>query len=180
MSSDDTPATAGFETWRRALENAFTDANERSVTVYVRSTLPPLGAKSRQERVIDRLDALAERGIVDEVDLVVTGDRLCLCDTCTGTPGGAEVFDRVQRLREWRGPYDASATPFFELREFSSEIAGEHARAIVPPRVAVALSFDGSLVGVFPCRIGSETYSIDDFLETLSALEPPELSVVEP
>lgn len=180
MSSEQPPATAGFSAWKRAISDGFETAEDRHVSVYVRSTLPPLAAKSRQERVIDRLDDMTERGLLDGVELVVTGDRLCLCDTCTGTAGGDEVVDRVERLRDWQGPGEASAAPFFERREVSSDITGESATAIVPPRIAVALSFDGSLAGVFPCRVESEHYTVADFLGALAELEPPELSLVEP
>lgn len=180
MSSDDTPATGGFEAWKRAVGEAFADGDRARVTVYVRSTLPPLGAKSRQERVLDRLDALADRGVVDEVELLVTGDRLCLCDTCTDVAGGSELLDRIERLREWRGPADATATPYFERRTVLSNIADESAHAIVPPRVAVALSIDDSLAGVFPCRIGAEHYAVEDFLDALSTLPVAELPVAEP
>lgn len=180
MSSDETPSTAGFDAWKRAISDGFETAENRHVSIYVRSTLPPLGAKSRQERVIDSLDGMVERGLLDSVDLVVTGDRLCLCGTCTGTTGGGEVVDLVERLREWRGPAGASAAPFFERREVTSAIAGESATAIVPPRVAVSLSLDDSLAGVFPCRVGSEHYTVEDFLGVLGELERPELSPVGP
>ncbi len=179
MSSDERPTTGRFEAWERAVADALAGGAHARVTVYVRSTLPPLCAKSRQERVLDRLDDLADREAVDDVELLVTGDRLCLCDTCTGVTGGREILDRVEQLYEWRGPANASATPYSEQRTVSSSIAEADARAIVPPQVAVALSIDGSLAAVFPCRAGTEDYTVEDFLDILSGFSSPDPAVAE-
>ncbi|WP_436910118.1 HTH domain-containing protein [Halosimplex marinum] len=145
----------------------FATADERRVEVFVRSMLPPLGVKSRQEALIARLDKLTGESALDAVSVTVTGNRLCLCDTCSGTDAGGDLLDRITEFDGWGDEYDATASPFFETRELDSAIAGETARALVPPRVCTALYCDGALAGVFPCRIGGREYAVADFLDAL-------------
>ncbi|WP_135364045.1 HTH domain-containing protein [Halosimplex halophilum] len=163
-----------------ATADRFATADERRVEVFVRSMLPPLGAKSRQEALIARLDELAAASALDGVSVTVTGNRLCLCDTCSGTDGGGDLIDRIAELDEWGDEYDATASPFFETRELDSSIAGETARALVPPRVSAALYCDEALAGVFPCRIGGREYTVADLVDALDRFAGERQLVVEP
>lgn len=156
-----------FSRWEETTESRFERADTRRVTVFVRSMLPPLGAKRTQEALIRELHDLEAEGRLNEVSVTVTGDRLCLCETCSGTDAGAALLDRVRELDGWGREFDASASRFFETREIDSSVAGETARALVPPRVAVALYCDGALAGVFPCEMGASTVTTEDFLASL-------------
>lgn len=152
-----------FAEWLERTRERFADADSRRVDVFVRSMMPPLGAKSRQERLIRRLDDLADAGDIDDVSVIVTGDRLCLCETCRGTDAEGALLERIRELGDWGDEHDASVEPFFETRDLDSSVAGETARALVPPRVAVALYCDGTLAGAFPCRMGESTFATRDF-----------------
>lgn len=145
----------------------FERADTRRVTVFVRSMLPPMGAKGPQEALIRGLQELETEGLIDEVSVTITGNRLCLCETCGRTDVGASLLDRVRELDGWGGEFDASVSRFFETRELDSSVAGETARALVPPRVAVALYCDGSLAGAFPCEMGESTATTDHFATAL-------------
>jgi hypothetical protein len=159
----------------------FEAADDRRVEVFVRSMLPPLGVKSSQEALIARLDELVdEEAALDSVSVSVTGDRLCLCETCSGTDVERELLDRIAELDAWGEAYDATASPFFETQELDSSIAGETARALVPPRVSVALYCDDALAGVFPCRIGDREYTVADFADALERFCEGRQLVVEP
>lgn len=103
----------------------------------------------------DRVDAVA--GILDENGSFELG------------PGGDER----------PGFHCASTSPFFEARTLDSSIAGETARALVSPRMSVALYCDGDLSGVFPCEIGDVTVSVTDFVSTLAQLSDGQRIVAE-
>lgn len=166
-STDATPLGAWWNDVEQRLESAAT----RRVDVYVRSLLPPHGARNCQRRVFDRLDALAQRSLVDDVSIHVLGERICLCDTCASTDAGAAIVERIRELDAWGEEYDASTSRFFEKRQFSSSITGEETNALVPPRVTVALRADDRLCGVFPCEMGERTYCVDDFVSAMQGLD---------
>jgi len=162
--STDDPA---FAEWLETTDDRFADAERRRVQVFVRSLLPPLGTKGTQEALIRRLDDLTAAEILDDVSVTVTGNRLCLCETCTGTDAGTNLLDSFNELNEWGGEFDASVAPFFETRELDASLTNETARALVPPRIAVALYCDESLAGVFPCEMGDSTLATADLVAAL-------------
>ena len=141
--------------------------------------LPPLGAKSGQESLLEALDQLVDDGAIDEVTVTITGNRLCLCDTCMKTGAESTLMDRFKELDEWGREHDASTSPFFETRTLDSSMAGETARALVPPRMSVALYCDEDLSGVFPCEMGEVTVSTADFVSTLAQLSDGQRTVAE-
>lgn len=141
--------------------------------------LPPLGAKSKQESVLTTLEELVDDGEIDEFTVTITGNRLCLCDTCMKTDAESTLINRFKELDEWGRDHDASTSPFFETRTLDSTMAGETARALVPPRLSVALYCDGELSGVFPCEMGDVTVSATDFVSTLAQLSEGQRIVVE-
>lgn len=165
-STDATPLGA----WWSDVEQRMDAAASRRVDVYVRSLLPPHGARGCQRRVFDRLDALTQQSLLDDVSVHVIGERICLCDTCASTDAGANIVERIRELDGWGEEYGASTSRFFETRRFSSSITGEETHALVPPQVAVALRADDRLCGVFPCEMGGETYCVDDFVSAMQRL----------
>ncbi|ELZ22329.1 hypothetical protein C475_17493 [Halosimplex carlsbadense 2-9-1] len=179
-SHSETTDRPAFRAWMDATADRFESADERRVEVFVRSMLPPLGAKSSQEALIARLDELADESSLDAVSVTVTGSRLCLCETCSGTDTESELLERIAELDEWGGDYDATASPFFETRELDSAMAEETARALVPPRVTAALYCDDALAGVFPCRIDGRKYAVADFADALDHFCEERQLVVEP
>ncbi|QPV63609.1 hypothetical protein I7X12_02955 [Halosimplex litoreum] len=180
ISNSETTDRPAFRAWLDATADRFESADERRVEVFVRSMLPPLGAKSGQEALIARLDELTDESSLDAVSVTVTGDRLCLCETCAGTDTERALLDRIAELDEWGGDHDATASPFFEVRDLDSAMADETARALVPPRVTTALYCDDSLAGVFPCRIDGQEYAVADFADALHHFCEERQLVVEP
>ncbi|WP_123533256.1 HTH domain-containing protein [Halosimplex salinum] len=163
----------------RSASDSFATADRRHVDVFVRSMLPPLGVKATQETLISRLDELSEESTIDGVSVKVTGNRLCLCGTCTETDAEAALLDRFRELDEWGDEFDASTSPFFETRTLDSSITNETARALVPPRVTVALYCDGTLTGVFPCEMDDSSYTVGDFISALDTLSEGQQLVAE-
>jgi len=168
-----------FRRWLAATSDQFSAADRRRVEVYVRSMLPPLGAKSRQESLLESLDEFVDDGVIDDVSITIIGNRLCLCDTCTKTDAESALINRFKELDDWGREYDASTSPFFETHTLDSRMAGETARALVPPRICVALYCDGDLSGVFPCEMGDVLVSATDFVSTLAELSEDRQIVVE-
>jgi len=180
VSTSEPIAGPGFRAWMDATADRFESADERRVEVFVRSMLPPLGVKSTQEALIARLDELAADSSLDAVSVTVTGNRLCLCETCAGTDAERSLLDRIAELDEWGDDHDATASPFFETRDLDSAMADETARALVPPRVTAALYCDDTLAGVFPCRIDGQECAVRDFADALDRLCEGRQLVVEP
>jgi len=162
--STDDPA---FAEWLETTNDRFADADRRRVDVFVRSLLPPLGSKASQEALIQRLDDLTGEGILDDISVTVTGNRLCLCETCAETDAGTHLLDSLDELDGWGREFDASVTPFFETRELDSSLTDETARALVPPRITVVLYCDESIAGVFPCEMGESTFATEDLVAAL-------------
>ncbi|MFC7194620.1 HTH domain-containing protein [Halosimplex aquaticum] len=129
---------------------------------------PAAGGEGNAGGADPRTERTRGGGELDNVSVTVTGDRLCLCETCTGTDAGSSLLDRVRELDGWGREFDASVSRFFETRELDSSVAGETARALVPPRVAVALYCDGTLAGAFPCEMGDATVATRDFVAALN------------
>ncbi|WP_415381210.1 HTH domain-containing protein [Halosimplex sp. TS25] len=172
MTRDDTRPRdePAFTKWLETTGERFERADARRVTVFVRSMLPPMGAKRTQEALLRTLREREAEGRLDDVSVTITGDRLCLCETCVGTDAGSSLLDSVSELDGWGREFDASASRFFETRELDSSVADETARALVPPRIAVALYCDETLAGVFPCEMGEATVGTADFLAALDRL----------
>lgn len=159
--------TAQFSRWRRDASRALERAEDARVEVYVRSLLPPPGAKEAQHRVIGDLKRIVRDTGLGEVLVDVWGERLCLCEDCRRTEPGRVLLNRVRELRQWGAEYDASAGQSFERTTQESSVTGGRYEGIVPPRVTAALYVDGTLAGVFPARFGDETVSVSDFCEAI-------------
>lgn len=168
-------APDGFERWRletRALLRAATSAR---IDVYVRSLLPPPGAKDAQNETLARLREAVEAGPIADLSVHVWGERLCVCDSCLDTEAGRNWLDTVREFERWGDDYGAAVGSYFEHTSLTASLTGETYRGIVPPRLTAALYVDGSLQGVFPTRFESEAYTVRDFAETIDRISRPEL-----
>jgi len=168
-----------FVRWRADTGRELANADTARIDVYVRSLLPPPGAKDAQTSVLATLQRTIEGTPVEDVAVNVWGERLCVCDTCLGTDAGRAMLDTVRKFERWGTNYDASVRPFFERTDQTSSVTGSTYEGIVPPRVTAALYLDGSLAGVFPARFGGTPYSVGDLVEELPQLTGPE-TVADP
>lgn len=159
-----------FDRWCFDTQRSLETAESARIQVYVRSLLPPPGAKEAQTTVIQRLERGAETIDIDEVLVDVWGERLCLCEDCRDRPVGRRLLDRVRTFESWGEEYDASVGSFFERSRQESEMTGGSYDGVVPPRVTAALYVDGTVAGVFPARFGDERYSVTDLADALPRL----------
>jgi hypothetical protein len=170
-SDDDRPDQQVFDRWRTDTLAVLWRAETARIDVYVRSMLPPAGAKESQTAVIERLKGLLEDSLVDDLTINVWGRRICLCDQCRGTETGRIMLGTVREFQSWGEEYDASVESTFEHRTQSSSITGAEYESITPPRVTTALYVDGDLRGVFPCVMGERHCTVVDLYETLAEAE---------
>jgi len=120
------------------------------------------------------LDGAVAEQVLDSYDVTIIGDALCLCENCVDQPPGRKLIEQFGAIWEWS--HETVDPLGFEEREIDSSVTGEHHRILVPPELCLLLSVDGELSGVFPCSIEGESYTVEDYLETLAA-EPSEQQV---
>jgi hypothetical protein len=181
-ASDDSTESdepGGFARWRADTGRELANADTARIEVYVRSLLPPPGAKDAQTGVLRTLKGTVEGTPVEDVAVNVWGERLCVCETCLGTDAGRAMLDTVRKFERWGTNYDASVRPFFERTDQESSVTGNTYEGIVPPRVTAALYLDGSLAGVFPARFDGTPYSVGDLAAVLPRLTGPD-AVADP
>jgi hypothetical protein len=131
--------------------------------------LPPPGAKESQRELIARLAHAEDHAPVEEVTVNVWGERLCRCKACLETHTGGVILETVRDPEAWGDACEATASPFFEQTTQGSSLTGNDYGGIAPPRVTAALSVDGRLQGVFPCRFAGEPFNVHDFRAVLDA-----------
>ena len=170
-NGQDGDANDQYSRWQRETARALERSDSARIEVYVRSLLPPPGAKESQQKVISALQETVEDTAIGDVLIDVWGERLCLCDECRVTEPGRVFLNRVRELREWGSEYDAAPGSFFERTHREASVTGNSYEGIVPPRVTAALYIDGALSGVFPARFGDERYSVSDFATVVGNLD---------
>lgn len=168
--SGDASRPEPLDAWTDDVGDAFDEANDARVDLFVRSMSPPVGASTGQETAIERLQALVDASVIDDFTVSVWGERICLCDTCTSTDAVAYMLEKIRDLERWGEEYDASVREFFEERSQSSSIVDEERETLTPPRITAALYLDGSIAGAFPCRMGGRTCSVSDFFATVESM----------
>jgi hypothetical protein len=130
-------------------------------------TLSPRGCRDRQTEAVRRLNALADRGVVDDVSVTVWGDRVPTTTEEAETDHARSVLDAVDEYAGWAADHGLSVDPFFETREAHSAFTGESSTAMELPAMVLAEYRGGELYWVSPCVDGEETYTVGDRLSTL-------------
>lgn len=142
------------------------DDRTQRVELYVRS-LAPCGAKNDQDAIIERLLALQRQGIIDDVDLTVWGDAICLDGASARVGVGAQVTERIRAFHRWCEDEKASLEPFFTWSGVDSSISGDSFERVVPPHRCLAIYEGDRLQEVYPCSIDGVTWSLEEGLRSL-------------
>jgi hypothetical protein len=156
-----------FGDWVGETVAAMGRADTARIDLYVRSMLPPPGAKESQRAVVERLTEFESDSTVREVTVNVWGERLCLCDGCRDSYTGRTAIETVEAFLTWGEEREATVTPCFERTSRSSSLTGNSYEGVVPPRVTAVLLVDGVVHGVFPCWFAGDYYSVHDFCAVL-------------
>lgn len=141
------------------------DSKQLHVEFYTRSYMPD-GAEDSQRRILERLNHLHERGILDSCECHIWGKRV---PTSMDRPEwfDNDAIETVGQFRAWAEHNGVSLLPFFDERTQESKITGEEYSEIVFPIMCMAVYREGDLTGVYPHADDDSTVTIDDYLSKL-------------
>lgn len=160
---------SGREWLQRICDRAVRSSTFR-VDMYVRSLAPSFGVRRQQESVFDRLRSLRESGPVDDINLSVWGDGVCVDGPCAETPACRRLRDRIERFRSWAADCEYLVSLPFDRRSVTSSIVDEAYEEILTPDICLAVHTDAGLTLVLPCTVDDETVCVPDFLDVLEGL----------
>lgn len=129
--------------------------------VCLRTPAPP-AVQRRQRAVLDRVEALAGHGLVDDLVVVRWRDEDC---PSTGGPAGDGCPRPVSDLLVLADAMDLTVAPADESDR------GDEADGPALPAIAILLREGGTIVGVYPLEHDGHR---DGFEECLAALEAGE------
>ena len=144
------------------------DSTSRRVELYVRS-LAPCGTRNEQDAIVERLLDLERRDVVDDVDLMVWGDAVCLDGASVRAGAGQRVAERIQDFFCWAEDREVSLEPFFTWSDVDASMSGESFRRVVPPQRCLATYVDDGLEDVYPSSVEGSLRSLEDGVSSLEA-----------
>jgi hypothetical protein len=162
------PGAEHSDTDTTEAETATTVGADCTVTLHLRSSAPA-AATRRQRTVLDRLEALADDGVVPELHVERWGSKVTVAADSDDEDSAVALYDEFEAAAERA---DARLEPFFETREAVGGLlsAGPPTdRIIVFPVVCLTVRRDGDLTGLFPCWQDGEHHSVEDGLDALTA-----------
>ncbi|THE63266.1 hypothetical protein D8Y22_19065 [Salinadaptatus halalkaliphilus] len=140
----------------------------RTVELWIRGCTSP-APDSNQERALDTLEQLDERGVVEGVTVGVWGDTFESSSLSEQVSQLERIQSRLEAFEAWAAENDRRLEPCFRRRQTHSQLTGANREVWRLPAVALA-EFDGDdLVHVAPCRDGDRTVDIFDRLEVLES-----------
>lgn len=135
------------------------DTGSLEVELWVRR--PVCGPRTT---VIDRLGALRTAGTIDDFSVTSWPEEIAL----TGDDRQEELLSTIERFEDWATDRGLSLRPPFETRT-ASLLVGDSEDVLTTPMLLAAAYEGGELVGVYPCTDGTETWTIQEFLDALEA-----------
>lgn len=140
--------------------------SDLEATVFVHS-LAPVETKTCNDRLVDDLTSLAERGALSDLDLLVWGNSICTESPLTEVGTGQRIVDAITEFYDLAATGDCSIAPFFNVTEVATKYNDDSFRRIVPPSRAVAIYEHGELAAVFPCLLDGTAYTPEDLVSYL-------------
>lgn len=137
------------------------------VDLYVES-LCPTGSHQQQKAVIERLNAMEERGRIAGFSVVVWGKRIP-CDERTSV--GESILDRIGSIKAWSDSAGTSLAPFFGTSEADSMLTDETRATIDLPALCLVEYRRDDIAFVAPCSEDGTVCTVTDRLDELEARE---------
>jgi DNA-binding HxlR family transcriptional regulator len=133
----------------------------------IRTLSPPAGPHRSQEQLLQRLEALEERELVDSTAVRIWGPQIPTQGAAAETRVGRTALETIERLQQWQQESGHSIIRFFEKRTVDATMCDEYYSVIVPPSQCLLAYVEGELRSVIPCQVGSEMVSVSDFLDMI-------------
>lgn len=133
-------------------------------------TVGPNGLNPPQIEVIDRLQTLADGGLIEELDVDVWGTSMGITHDNRDPAGTRE---RVAEFEQWATEKGYTLQPAFDWRSTESAGDGEsQRREIVTPLVTLAVYGESGndLQAVYPHVDGEDVWTIHDGVDTLESM----------
>ncbi|MFD1585573.1 HTH domain-containing protein [Halorientalis brevis] len=131
--------------------------------LYVRSLLAEQ-ARSQQDEVIERLNALKDDGAIDEFQVVIWGRQAPASPAQARTDAGVFVLNRVAVFSEWAAANGLSVDEHFEHRSVESSIVNESYQAVRFPVMTLAEYHGQDLAFVAPATEQDATHTVRERL----------------
>ncbi|WP_336337918.1 HTH domain-containing protein [Haloarcula brevis] len=141
------------------------------VELFVRS-LCPEGATRHQNYVLDRLQALEEAGAIEDLSVLIWGNRI-EPDIARRTPEGRRLLARLSRFRKWARDADASLDAFDWGHPVTNVASDESLSVITLPTLALAEYVDDDLQHVAPCTRDGVAHRVTDRVDRLADATRP-------
>ena len=140
--------------------------------LYVRSLLAEQ-ARSQQDEIIERLEALEAEGVIDEFQVVIWGRQAPASPAQARTDAGVFVLNRVAVFSEWAAANGLSVDEHFEHRDVESSIVNESYQAVRFPVMTLAEYHGQDLAFVAPATDQETTHSVRERLAQIEAESRP-------
>jgi len=115
------------------------------IELYVRSLVPD-GAHTRQEAVIERLEALEREDQIEDFSVIVWGKQVSRESAAAHTEEGKYILNRVAEFKQWALSNNVSPGSFYQTTEIQSEFTDD-CSAMVLPVMGLAEYSEGELTG---------------------------------
>jgi len=156
-----------LESWWDGYRKKLSEGGSHRVETFIRSRTPAAGTHSRRAELFRTLERQAATDKIEQYDVTLLGEKLCLCERCRALQDEAELLDTVEQLGSWRDG-GIRSTGFVE-HEIDSSITDEQYTVLVPPEIALGIYVGNSLAGVFPCMAAGINFRPEAYLDGLAA-----------
>ncbi len=159
--------TASPETGRRSRERTSPSSAACDVSLYLRASPTAVG-KRRQERVEERLRALADDGGIGSLSVEHWPGKLRV-----GPSEESAAVARYEELAAAASEAGARLAPFFEDRGGIDGFIQSYTdtRVLTFPVLAVVVEHGGEVTGLYPCRRDGVHDRVEEAVDTLDAGE---------
>lgn len=152
---------------QRTLEEFLPEPGVESRIELFVQTLAPVENYDSQGRLVSALTDLRDEDALGDLSLTVWGNRICTDGELSTVDSGKHIVDSIADFYSFAAEKDVGISPFFRTRTVDSSMSGQRFKSIVPPSQCAAMYQNGELVGVFPCVIDGDAYSVRDAIEQL-------------
>jgi hypothetical protein len=167
QESEQKHVETALDSWWDGIREKLSEGGSHRVETFIRSLTPAAGTHSRQAQLLRTLEQQAETGQIEQYDVTLLGEKLCLCDHCRALHDDTEVLDVVEQLESWHDRGIRSSG--FAAHDIDSSITDEQYSVVIPPEISLGIYVDDSLAGVFPCMAAGVNFRPEAYLDGLAA-----------